>query len=314
MTMKTPYRVPLVAGVATLLLLGGAWVPLSAQQRVRDTTVEMTRTSVVDVTLSSGNVIIRGISGTTGSVRGLRSDQRVRSTGVALTVAGRADDDDDRSSRTRSRARNRDALEIDVPRGVRVVVNTRSGDVEVQDFTGELEVYSQSGTQRLHEVRGRVIAESLSGDVTITGAPTSVRLTTVSGDIAIRGARGEVEVHTTSGDIRIDEALLSRLMVEAMSADVDFDGSFTEDARVQLSTHSGDIVLRLPDTLHGRIDVSTVSGKLTAGFPMTLAPGNFTSTGRGRSARRYQMGNGGPLQFDITTFNGDVRILRGNRS
>lgn len=300
-------------GLAVGLALGITMAtPLHAQRGGRDTTLQLTGTSVVDVTLSSGHLVVRSVEGTTGAVRGLRNDQRLRSTGVALTVVGR--DEQRRSFSGSSRNRSDDVLEVDVPRGVRLVVNTRSADVDVQEFAGDVEVTTQSGTLQLAGVRGRVIVESVSGDITITGAPSSVRITTVSGDIGIRGARGDVEVHTTSGDVRIDGERIPRLLVESMNADVDFDGSFTDGARVQLSTHSGDVTLRLPESQRGRIELSTVSGDFTAGFPLTMAPNNIPSSGRGRATRRYELGSGGTSQIDISTFSGDVRILRGNRS
>jgi hypothetical protein len=304
----------MTASLAVALALGiTSATPLSAQRGVRDTTLQLTGTSVVDVTLSSGHLVVRSVDGTTGAVRGLRNNQRLRSTGVALTVVGR--DEQQRSfSSSSSRSGSDDVLEVDVPRGVRLVVHTRSGDVDVQEFAGDVEVSTQSGTLQLAGVRGRVIAESVSGDITITGAPSSVRITTVSGDIGIRGARGEVEIHTTSGDVRIDGERIPRLLVESMNADVDFDGSLAEGARVQLSTHSGDVTLRLPESQRGRIELSTVSGDFSAGMPLTMAPNNIPSSSRGRATRRYELGSGGTSQIDISTFSGDVRILRGNRS
>ncbi|HEY0929236.1 MAG TPA: DUF4097 family beta strand repeat-containing protein [Gemmatimonas sp.] len=317
--MKTPQSLSMVTGLAVALSLGVTMPTQLEAQRGgqrggRDTTLQLTGTSVVDVTLSSGHLVVRSVDGTTGAVRGLRNDQRLRSTGVALTVVGRDEQRRSFSGSSSSRNRSDDVLEVDVPRGVRLVVNTRSGDVDVQEFAGDVEITTQSGTLQLAGVRGRVIAESVSGDITITGAPSSVRITTVSGDIGIRGARGDVEIHTTSGDVRIDGEQIPRLLVESMNADVDFDGSLTDDARVQLSTHSGDVTLRLPESQRGRIELSTVSGDFSSGMPLIMAPNNIPSSNRGRATRRYELGSGGKTQIDISTFSGDVRILRGNRS
>lgn len=303
-----------VIGIATLALLADTGTPLHAQS-ARDTMIELRQTRVVDITVFSGAVVIRGVDGNTGTVRGLRGNQQVRSTGVTLTVEGRTGDGrverSDRDRRlSRSNPQGRDTLEIEVPRDVHVVINSRSGDIDVQGVTGGLDVHSLNGSHLIRAVRGRIVAESISGDITISDSPTPVRVTSVSGEIDIRGVRDDVSVHTVSGDVRISDAALSRLMVDAVSADVTIDATFAADAHLQINTHSGDIVLRTPGIPLGRLDVSTVSGTLNAGFPMTLIPSDLTRTTRDRSVRQYQLGTGGTARLEITTFNGDITILR----
>jgi Putative adhesin len=301
-----------------LLSTAACWAsPVWAQSR--DTTVRLASSAVVDVTVRTGKLVVRGVDGTSGTVRASGSDYQLRSSGVALVVAPRDGDRRDGERRNDTRGSTR-GLELEVPRGVRVVISTLSADVEVYDIAGNVEVRSTSGTLQFSGLGGRLIAETISGDVRSSGNTSLARITTVSGDMRVREARGEVELSTTSGDISVSGENITRFAVEAMSGDVQFDGLLTANARVQVSTHSGDVTLRVPEGIRGRLELSTVTGDLTAGEPLTLLPGETGGSRRGRNARRFEFGPGAGgsgaagLQMDITTFSGDVRLVRAPRS
>lgn len=294
-------------GIVLGIVLGVALAaPLPAQSR--DTSVQLAPDAVVDVTLRTGRLVVRGVDGVRGAVRAASNDYQLRSTGVALVLNTREEDrrGDDR------------AVELDLPRGVRLVVATRSGDVEVRDIGGDVEVHSTSGDVQLDRVGGRVIVETISGEVSVAGGQ-QVRVRTVSGDMTLRDVRGAVELHTTSGDARVAgrERALTGVVIESMSGDVHVDSGLDPSARVQVSTHSGDVTLRLPDGARGRLDWSTVNGDLSPAGPITLLPGTVGGRGRGRQIQRYEFGSGqsgASMQIDITTFTGDVRLARTPRS
>jgi DUF4097 and DUF4098 domain-containing protein YvlB len=113
--------------------------------------------------------------------------------------------------------------------------------------------------------------------------------------------------------VRVEGPRITRALVENFSGDVVVDGTLDASARLQVRTHTGDVVVRIPTDARGRLELSTINGELTGAGPMTLLPGDIASRG-GRSTRRYEFNGGGPLQLDISTFNGDVRIVRGIRS
>lgn len=275
------------------------------QGTARDTTVRVSRDAVVDVSLRTGRLIVRGIEGASGRVRAGRADYQLRSTGTTLTLSSPSD---------RGRAPGDGPLELDLPRGVRLNVSTLSADVEIVDIDGSVDVRTTSGNIRLEGVRGRTVIETVSGDIGSTGSTTQLRATTVSGDVRIREARGELDLHTTSGDVTIGGDALRRVVVDGMSGDVTIDSGIADDARVRVTTHSGDVSLRLPESARGQLELSTFNGTLTAGGPLTLLPGDGDGARRGRSTRRYELGGGGALQLDLSTFNGDIRLLRGIRS
>ena len=107
----------------------------------------------------------------------------------------------------------------------RVKLKSSSGDIEVNARCNELSV------------------ETMSGDADITSACERARISTVSGDLNARGSWREVQVKTISGDAELtvwDDRL----------------------ERVTSQTTSGDLTIRLPESLRGqaRVDMHTVSG------------------------------------------------------
>lgn len=282
--------------MAVALLLPASRLP------AQDSTLRLGENAVVDITLRTGQLIVRGVDRPTGAVRGGGRNYQIRPSGVGIVVNERSRGDDDRP------------LELDLPRNVRLVVNTASADIDLRDLRGDVEVKTMSGDLVADNLSGRLIVETLSGDVDVVGTLTQLRANTVSGDVQVRGVRGDVDLNTTSGNMRVSGDRMGRVVGESISGDFVIDGGLTDDARVQLRTHSGDITVRLPASPRGSVDLTTINGDFDAGGPMTLLPGEVSGSGSRRSTRRYELGSGGPLRLDFSTFNGDVRLIRGIRS
>jgi hypothetical protein len=274
-----------------------------APARAQDSTLRMPENAVVDVTLRTGRLIVRGVDRSTGAVRGGGRNYQVRPSGVGIVVNERGRDrDDDRP------------LELDLPRNVRLVVNTASADVDLRDLRGDVEVKTMSGDLVADNLSGRLRVETLSGDIDVVGTLLQLRATTMSGDLRVRGVRGEVELKTTSGEMRVSGDRITRFTGESISGDLIIEGGLADDARVQLATHSADISVRLPAGARGTFDLSTISGELDGGGPLTLLPGDVSGSRSRRATRHYEIGGGGPLRLDLSTSSGDVRLVRGTRS
>ena len=305
-------------------------LPFAAQPQAQaraqtssDTTFSVPRNAVIDITLRTGRLFVRGTQQSTAELRANDQRYELRSTGVGVTLAARddrgRDSDNRRSSRSSRDARSdRDGrLELAVPRGVRLVISAGSADVEVQDIAGDVEVHSLSGDISLRAIGGRAIIETLSGDVRLTDGAGDTRANTMSGDIILRGVRGTAHVHTTSGSVTLSMVRAAEVQVESTSGDLVFDGDPTDDARMQLTSHSGDITIRIPESARGTMELATFSGEMRSNRPVTLTSGligNLSRSNRNeRGTQRYEFGGGGPARFTVTTFSGDIRFDRGTR-
>lgn len=312
----------LTASISTLII-ALALPQVSRAQSSGDTTFAVQRNAVIDITMRSGRLLVHGTDKTTAELRATDQRYELRSTGVGVTLAAREDNGRDSEGRRMSRnsrdARDRDSrFELAVPRGVRLVISSGSADVDVQDIAGDVEVHSLSGDIALRAIGGRAIIETLSGDVQLTDGAGETRANTVSGDIILRGVRGSAKVHTTSGEVTLSMVRASDVQVESTSGDIVFDGDPTDEARMQLTTHSGDVTIRIPESSRGVIEVATFNGEMRSNRPLTLTSGVSGSLNRGqnrgeRGTQRFEFGGGGAARFTVTTFSGDVRFDRGAR-
>jgi len=277
----------------------------AAAQSRADTTFAVARNAVVNITVRSGDLHIRGADRSTIEQRGGVGNFDILTTDLGVTITARYG-----RYRNGSRSSSDGDIELIVPRTVRLVISAGTGNVTVEDISSDVEVHALSGDIELHNVGGRTIVESMSGDLTLHGGNGDARITTMSGDITVRDLRGDADVHTTSGTVSIGVRRAASVRVDNVSGDINVEGDVTDDARLQLVTHSGDVSVRIPDTARGIMDVSTFNGEIASNRTLTLMP----SSGRGRGERatqRYEFGGtGGGIRLSVTTFNGDVTFER----
>lgn len=293
------------AAVAVLVTAGAPAV--GAAQLRADTTVVVARNALIDVTVRSGSLLVRGTERANAELRTNHSRYTLNVSGVGMTLGARETGGRDNSDSGNAR------VELAVPRGVRLVISAGRADVEVRSIDGDVEVHSSSGDITMAHLGGRAIVETLSGDLTIESGVGELRVTTSSGDVIARDVRGEVNVHTTSGDVTLSGSGIPRLLIESISGDAAVEGSIALDGRLRISTHSGDVVLRLADGARGELEFFTHNGELNTAIPLTMS-GSMTGVANSerRPGQRFVFGGGGGALISISTFNGDVRIRRGS--
>ena len=135
---------------------------------------------------------------------------------------------------------------IDANHGSRINIRMENDDEnqQVEGFSmNRVKLKSSSGDIEVNARCNELSVETMSGDVDITSSSERARISTVSGDLNARGSWREVLVKTISGDAELtvwDDRLES----------------------VTSQTTSGDLTIRLPESLRGqaRVDMHTVSG------------------------------------------------------
>ena len=181
-----------------------------------------------------------------------------------------------------------------------ISVNTTSGDVEI-DRDGldidYLTVTTASGDLRCRLRACRVLSfKSASGDLELQGACTDLIADTMSGDITLRGQLETARLKTASGDIEL-EGPARQFLASSMSGDLRLATSQMPEA-LNLSSKSGDCEVRLPDAGPFTLRAKTVSGELDFSFPMNYINGVFT------------YGDGSGPAYSMTTISGSVSLER----
>ncbi|MFG1604380.1 DUF4097 domain-containing protein [Actinoplanes sp. NPDC049265] len=138
-------------------------------------------------------------------------------------------------------------------------LESASGDLTVGRIGGSLRVHSASGDMRIGDVTGDVSAEAASGDIQITGIGASSNIKTASGDIKVGLLRaGESRISAASGDVKVgvlagtgvwlDVSTASGKTRNELTMGTDTPGATPQSTGAQLElrirTASGDIDIR----------------------------------------------------------------------
>lgn len=208
----------------------------------------------LQIRMMSGSISIRAVEGETVRVR--------ERNGRSLAEGFRIETSADRLSLTSNEKfggvdfivfsigrRSGLALEVDVPRGATVGVESASAEISLSGLAGSMKVRTASGDVRLDGVRGSLELDAVSGDARITAnGPLDLRARTISGDVTMHGPRlGRAILQTTSGDVRLDALLQGPgpFEIQTVSGDATIVGR--SGIRVEARTVTGDLRSELPN-------------------------------------------------------------------
>ncbi len=124
-----------------------------------------------------------------------------------------------------------------------------------------------------------------NGGISIADVQARVTFRTTNGGVKISNVNGEIHGATTNGGVQVD---------------LDGPGWYGEGLDVQ--THNGGVVLRMPEGYSAHLEAGTQNGGLRVDFPMTVQAQVDRSV-------KTDLGRGG-APITLTTINGGVSITR----
>lgn len=96
------------------------------------------------------------------------------------------------------------ALEVEIPRGLELVVEDGSGSMKILRTGGDVAIDDGSGSIVVEDV-GALVIEDGSGSIDVENANGDVRIVDGSGSITVRGVQGSVTVDDGSGSINVSD-------------------------------------------------------------------------------------------------------------
>jgi hypothetical protein len=228
-----------------------------------DRTVPASRDTNLKVRLFGGQVIVHAWDKDAVRVRATHfaTDQiEVRAEGRTIGVGARA------------RLGTPHAIDftIDVPAWMAIdlagtyldisVEGTRAA-ISAQTVRGDIEVKGGAGTIVLKSVEGEVVLEGALGRAELSSTNNGVRVTALDGDLL---------AETVSGSVTLRGVAASRVDVSTMSGDIDWDGTMKEGGQYLFATHDGDMDVRLAERASATILVRAFEGDVRSTFPLQL--------------------------------------------
>lgn len=219
---------------------------------------------------------------------------------------------DDRERRNNRRNINVSvAYTIVAPPGTRLTIGSISGSIKVTDIKGDLALNSISGTVRIANAGRIASAKSISGGVEIvdTQIDGGVNAESISGAITLRRVRAQrMELGVISGNVVLEDVQCDRVKAHSISGDVEFTGTLARNGRYELTSHSGEVRIRVSGGTGFELDANSFSGSVRSDLPLTLRGGDAGERGR-RRALRGVYGDGSAV-LDVTTFSGSIVISK----
>jgi DUF4097 and DUF4098 domain-containing protein YvlB len=213
----------------------------------------------------------------------------------------------DREKGNYGRDHDEDAnLTLRVPKGARLIVDTVSADIGVTGARGEQSLESVSGEVRTQAFDAAVKAASVSGEVIVTGNGGKAAVTTenVSGSAVVTGVRGSYRGEVVSGEIKASVAAANHLEVSSVSGEIDIQAELTPTARVEMGSVSGTVTFRIKPPVNADFDIESFSGDIENCFgPQPRDTSKYTPG----SELNFTQGSGG-ARVEIETLSGEIIV------
>jgi hypothetical protein len=236
--------------------------------------------AVVTVCLESGDIVVRGWD--RPEVRALLAEEGVlRLLTPNVTPAPRVEvlvSNNREVEPSPGSCGSNERLEVTVPRGATVEVQSRSGHVEVSDVA-EARIRALSGDVDVRRVSQSVEVSCLSGDVSVEDSSGPVRVATTSGDVEARNVRSlsaadYFEAKSASGDLSLEGVTHRQVRGNLVSGSILYTGALARGGSYTFSTISGEVTMELPAnssfSLHAKV---VASGDIDTDFPVKMGAG-----------------------------------------
>jgi hypothetical protein len=141
-------------------------------------------------------------------------------------------------------------VEMEVPSGAIVQVQTRDGDITITGVAGAY-AGSQNGDITIERATKMVEAGSVGGSIYLKNSSGRVSLSSAGGGVEVVNVRSETdedtfEVGTVSGDIHLDRVSNSKVTAKTVNGTVTMVGPLAKAGWYGFTNVTGDVVLALP--------------------------------------------------------------------
>ena len=168
-------------------------------------------------------------------------------------------------------------VEMDVPKGATVQVQTRDGDIYISGVGGAY-AGSQNGDITIERASKFVEAGSVGGSILLKDSMGRVNLSSAGGGVEAYNIKpvssdDTFEVGTVSGDIQLDRVSNPKVSTKTVNGTVTMTGALAKAGQYGFTTMGGDVVLIMPHdasfTLNARVSVNS---DIVSDFPLKYLP------------------------------------------
>lgn len=136
---------------------------------------------------------------------------------------------------------------IRVPLRSQVWVKTSDATIQVGGVTGGLDLFSVTGAITIGGAPREIYAETMLGEVKLTNVKTATaRVKTASGAISASGQIADLTAVSVGGALHVAATTFGRARLESVQGEINYSGAIPEGAVVDVINHAGPITLNIP--------------------------------------------------------------------
>jgi DUF4097 and DUF4098 domain-containing protein YvlB len=275
-----------------LTLLLGSLAVTAPQQT--DTTITVTQGTRLELSNPGGEIVIRGWERNAVQIKARHSSRThvtIHNRGSVLNIESEAD---------RGPANIVD-YDISAPSWMPLKLDGMYTDVTVEGMKADVGAETLNGSIVVKTVTGNLNLHSVQGTISVTGARGRIELNSVSEGITVLDAEGDISAETISGYMDFQRIRSKSVEAGTLSGELLYDGTLQEGGRYSFVSHSGDIMIGVPDGASATFNVATLDGDLETTIPVE----GMTHPTKRRSTFRIGAGS---ATVDVESFNGSVKV------
>ena len=168
-------------------------------------------------------------------------------------------------------------VDMEVPAGATVQVQTRDGDIMIAGVAGAY-AGSQGGDITIERATKLVEAGSVGGSISLKDSTGRINLSSAGGWVEVVNVRPATpedtfEVGTVSGDIQLNRVSMRKVIAKTVNGTVTMTGALSKQGWYGFTNMTGDIVLELPSDASFQLQAK-VSEKhdIVSDFKLTYMP------------------------------------------
>lgn len=284
------------AAIISALTLAPAAQQPAPRAPETDQTIAVTRGTRLGIRNHAGEVVVRTWDKDTLRVQarhGARTRINIATPAGAVTISA-------------SGPQGSVDYEITAPAWMPVKIEGTYNFIAVEGAQAEVSAENVRGDIVIKGGTGLVTARTIEGLIIVEGARGRINLNAVNEGIRVTGASGDIVAETTNGDIALAGIESASVEVTTVNGDVTYEGALVDRGNYRFTSHNGDLVMTLPDTVNATFTVRSYQGDFRSALPVTGPPREDVRQGR-RNA--YTVGTGS-AQVEMESFGGDIRLRR----
>lgn len=199
-------------------------------------------------------------------------------------------------------------ITVYVPARSQVWVKTTSATVNVSNVAGGVDVFSVSGNVTVSGAPRALYAETMGGAINSSVSSASARLKTASGAIKSSGSVADLAAISVSGDIHAAPARFGRARFESVDGHIRYYGAVPAASVMEVINHAGAITLVIPARTVADFAFNLYEAELEDEFGIRKRW--MLSEGYKAREMTFGLGDGPAARITISSFKGPVYIRR----